>query len=54
MNDNPHLLAILESKLAQVRTQLEHNGFVKAKSLLEEVIVYSDGLSTALPTPTRH
>ncbi len=51
MNSNPHLLAILESKLAQVRTQLEHNGFVKAKSLLEEVILYSDDLSdTMLPT----
>jgi hypothetical protein len=54
MNDNPHLLAILESKLAQVRTQLEHNGFVKAKSLLEEVIVYSDDLCAVMPTATRH
>jgi hypothetical protein len=53
MNDNPHLLAILESKLAQVRTQLEHNGFLKAKSLLEEVILYSDDLRTTMP-PTRH
>jgi hypothetical protein len=44
MNDNPHLLAILESKLAQVRTQLEHNSFAKAKSLLEEVIIYSNDM----------
>jgi hypothetical protein len=54
MNDNPHLLAILESKLAQVRTQLEHNGFSKAKSLLEEVIVYSDDMRGELVPATRH
>jgi hypothetical protein len=54
MNDNPHLLAILESKLAQVRTQLEHNGFSKAKSLLEEVIVYSDDMRGEIMPATRH
>ncbi len=54
MNDTPHLLAILESKLAQVRTQLEHNGFSKAKSLLEEVIIYSDDMQSDMPSATRH
>ncbi len=54
MNDNPHLLAILESKLAQVRTQLEHNSFMKAKSLLEEVIVYSEDMGAEMPAVTRH
>jgi len=44
MNDNPHLLAIIESKMAQVRTRLEHNSFEKAQSLLAEVQIYTDEL----------
>ena len=44
MNDGPHLLAIIESKMAQVRTRLEHNSFEKAKALLEEVAIYSEDL----------
>ena len=48
MNNNPHLLAIVESKVAQVRTQLEHNAFVKAKALLAEVEIYSEDLQAGL------
>lgn len=44
MNNNPHLLAIVESKVAQVRTHLEHNNFGKAKSLLNEIRIYSEDL----------
>ncbi|WP_171034180.1 hypothetical protein [Lichenicoccus roseus] len=44
MNDAPHLLAIVESKMAQVRTQLEHGSPAKAKELLEEVRIYSQAL----------
>jgi hypothetical protein len=50
MNDNPHLLAIIESKVAQVRTQLEHNGFATAKALLEEVIIYADDMRAMQPS----
>ncbi len=42
MNDSPHLLALIESKVAQVRTHLEHNSFAKARALLEEVCIYAD------------
>lgn len=48
MNDTPHLLAIIESKMAQVRTRLEHNSFAKAKSLLTEIEIYTDDLRSAI------
>lgn len=48
MNDNPHILAIIESKMAQVRTRLEHNSFAKARSLLLEVEIYADDLRSNL------
>jgi TfoX/Sxy family transcriptional regulator of competence genes len=48
MNDGPHLLAIIESKMAQVRTQLEHNGTVKAQELLTEVEIYTEDLRYSL------
>lgn len=48
MNDNPHLLAIIESKMAQLRTNLEHNSDTKAKSLLAEVQIYTAALHSAL------
>ncbi len=48
MNDSPHIMAIIESKMAQVRTRLEHNSFEKAKSLLDEVAIYADELKYAL------
>jgi hypothetical protein len=48
MNDTPHLLAIIESKLAQVRTRLEHNSFAKADALLLEVKIYADDLRFAV------
>jgi hypothetical protein len=44
MNDSPHLLAIIESKMAQVRTRLEHNSVAKAQALLMEVEIYADEL----------
>ncbi len=44
MNDHPHLLAIVESKMAQVRTNLEHNNFSKADLLLDEVKIYAEAL----------
>ncbi len=44
MNDSPHLLAIIESKMAQVRTRLEHNRVAKAQALLMEVEIYADEL----------
>jgi hypothetical protein len=48
MNDNPHLLAIIESKVAQVRTHVEHNSHEKARDLLQQVEVYSEDLRDAL------
>jgi hypothetical protein len=48
MNDSPHIMAIIEHKLAQVRTQLEHHGFKKAKELLAEIEIYSEDLRTTL------
>ena len=48
MNDTPHILAIMESKMAQVRTRIEHHSFEKAKSLLEEVAIYADDLRTSV------
>ncbi len=50
MNDGPHLLAIIESKMAQVRTQLEHNSRVKAQELLAEVEIYTEDLRYNLKT----
>ncbi len=44
MNNNPHLMAIVESKVAQVRTNLEHNNSVRAMSLLSEIRIYTDDL----------
>jgi len=44
VNDTPHLLAIIESKMAQVRTQLEHNRPIKARDLLAEVETYAEDL----------
>jgi hypothetical protein len=44
MNDAPHILAIIESKMAQVRTRLEHNSHDKAKALLAEVKIYAEDL----------
>lgn len=44
MNNNPHLMAIVESKVAQVRTNLEHNNLVRATSLLSEIRIYTDDL----------
>ena len=48
MNDNPHLLAIIESKMAQARTCMEHNAFAKAKALLAEVRIYNEDLRANL------
>ena len=48
MNDNPHLLAIVESKMAQARTSIEHNAFAKAKALLAEVRIYNEALQANL------
>ena len=48
MNDTPHLLAIIESKMAQVRTRLEHNSIAKAMALLDEVKIYAEDLRTGL------
>jgi len=48
MNDSPHLLAIMESKMAQVRTRLEHNSVAKAQALLREVEIYADDLRLIL------
>jgi hypothetical protein len=48
MNDTPHLLAIMESKLAQVRTRLEHNSIAKAQALLREIEIYADDLCLIL------
>jgi uncharacterized membrane-anchored protein len=44
MNDVPHLLAIIENKMAQVRTRLEHNSVEKAKALLDEIAIYAEDL----------
>ena len=51
MNDTPHLMAIIDSKMAQVRTHLEHNSFARAKSLLGEIEIYSADLSHGLGAP---
>ena len=51
MNDTPHLMAIIESKMAQVRTNLSHNSFARAKSLLNEVEIYSADLRYGLGAP---
>jgi hypothetical protein len=48
MNDSPHLLAIIESKMAQVRTRLEHNSIAAAQALLAEVQIYADDLRVKL------
>jgi len=48
MNDTPHLLAIIESKMAQVRTHLEHDSQRKAQELLAEVEVYTEALRSGL------
>lgn len=48
MNDTPHLLAIVESKMAQLRTNLEHDSVDKARDLLAEIAIYTEGLRTAL------
>ena len=48
MNDTPHLMAIIESKMSQVRTHLEHNSFARAKSLLSEIEIYSADLTHGL------
>ena len=48
MNDSPHILAIIESKMAQVKTRIEHNSIEKAKALLDEVAIYADDLKYAL------
>lgn len=48
MNDTPHLMAIIESKMAQVKTNLEHDSVAKAKSLLNEVKIYTEALRTSL------
>ncbi len=50
MNDSPHALAIIESKMAQVRTRLEHNSFEKAKALLAEIKIYADDLRYSIDT----
>ena len=50
MNDAPHVLAIIESKMAQVRTRLEHNSFDKAKDLLAQVKIYAEDLRYSLDT----
>jgi hypothetical protein len=48
MNDSPHILAIIESKMAQVRTRLEHNSVAKAQALLVEVQIYAEDLRGSL------
>jgi hypothetical protein len=48
VNDSPHLLAIIESKMSQVRTHLEHNSIAKAYELLSEVNVYAEDLRMTL------
>ena len=44
MNDNPHLMAILDSKMAQVRLNLQHDNFAKANDLLAQVKIYAEAL----------
>lgn len=46
MNDNPHLLAIMESKMAQARLHLQNASFDKADDLLAQVKIYADALKT--------
>jgi hypothetical protein len=53
MNNNPHLMAILESKVAQVRTSLEHNNAAKAKSLLNEIRIYTEDMQVDIATNDR-
>ena len=47
MNDTPHLMAIVESKMAQLKTNLEHSSLEKAKDLVHEIQVYTEELRTA-------
>lgn len=44
MNDNPHLLAILESKMAQARLHQQHNSLEKADDLLAQIKIYAEAL----------
>jgi hypothetical protein len=53
MNDNPHLMAIIESKLAQARLALRHGSAAKADDLLEQAKIYAEALQTK-PAPVRH
>ncbi len=48
MNDAPHLLAIIESKMSQVRTHIEHNSQIKAQELLSQVEIYAEDLRYSL------
>lgn len=47
MNDTPHLLAIVESKMAQLKTNLKHDSIDKARDLVQEIEVYTEELRTA-------
>lgn len=46
MNDNPHLMAIIESKMAQARLTLRHGSAAKADELLDQAKIYADALRT--------
>jgi len=50
MNDNPHLLAIMESKMAQARLHLQHSSFEKADDLLTQVKIYAEALKVTVTT----
>jgi hypothetical protein len=48
MNCNPHLLALVEDKTAQARTNLEHGEVERARDLLRQAQVYSEELQESL------
>jgi hypothetical protein len=53
VNDNPHLMAIIDSKMAQARLNQQHGSVVRANDLLAQVKIYADALQID-PTPVRH
>lgn len=46
MNDNPHLMAIIDSKLAQARSSLQNNRPDVAGDLLAQTQIYAAALAT--------
>ncbi len=53
MDDNPHLMAIIDSKLAQARLAARHGSAAKADDLLEQAKIYAEALQTRT-APVRH